>query len=148
MTSYENKPRQLFTQICPICAGDHSARFHQSSNGYKFGADVRQEARDLAENVCAICGKRESYDVHHLLAIWAYKLIQAEPELSEGLVGLNKQVLTSAYNALVVCDDCHTDLHYLDEESIGDEAKQAKRLEFYHWMAKNILALYYGQDQA
>lgn len=134
-------------EICPICGGLHYSNYHRSSNGYKFTAEVRNAAREKAGNVCAICGQDNSFDVHHLLAIWAYKALLSSGSLPEELQNLNKAVLTSEYNALVVCESCHDELHYLDELALGDAKKEAERLEFYRWMAVNLLCLFHGSDK-
>lgn len=140
--SFPEVAQQAF-EVCPICGGNHRLAYHRSSNGYKFPAETRNEARAMAGCVCAICGKKESNDVHHLLAIWAYKALQKNHKISD-LALLDKSVLTSVYNALVVCEDCHDELHYLDELAIGQSEKEAERLKFYEWMAGVILALYHG----
>lgn len=125
---------------CDLCGGNHRTAYHQSSNGHKFPGEVRHLARELADNTCALCGKEESFDVHHFLAIWAYKVISEE----DGYEDLDQQVLTSIHNALVVCETCHDDLHYLDGLAITNEQSEAERLNFYHWAANMLLNLYHG----
>ncbi|MDH5533583.1 MAG: hypothetical protein OEX81_04110 [Candidatus Pacebacteria bacterium] len=126
--------------VCSVCGGDHHIRYHRSSNGFKFDGEVRHQARDLAGNCCIICRKENSYDVHHFLAIWAYKVISQESVFND----LNKSILTSVHNALIVCQDCHDDLHYKDCLAIGDKEKESERLVYYRWAANVLLNLYHG----
>jgi len=131
---------QAYLEVCTICGENHHTNCHKSSNGYKFPGEIRQLARELAENTCSLCGKEHSFSVHHFLAIWAYKVISTE----SGYEDLNNHVLTSIHNALVVCEECHRDLHHLDGLAIGDEVSEAHRLNFYHWAANVLLKFYYG----
>lgn len=127
--------------VCEICGGEHHTNFHKSSNGHKFTGEVRYQARELAGCRCTICGKEDSFDVHHMLAIWAFKVINQEPQFQE--LGLNKEVLRSIYNAIVVCEDCHSDLHHQDEKVLNGEMTQEDRLEFYRSIAIALLKMYY-----
>lgn len=127
--------------ICPVCGGKHFARYHQSSDDRKFPGEVRHLAREHANRTCTICGKENSIDVHHLFSIWAFKELSQE----EDFTLFSKAVLTSVFNAVIVCEECHDDLHLMDNRGEFNPKIRAERLDFYRNVAVSVLSLYYSE---
>lgn len=91
----------------------------------EFSKETKREALIRAEYACEQCGvhhDQSALQAHHILGLWyAYN---HHPEISS-------VVLKSLENCMIVCPDCHDELHHSDwwEEEMDDQAQHLLKFQ-------------------